>query len=108
MYSHFRIYLLTCIAILGQDIAILGQDSRRGNSRNIRGIVVDKPWNSRGYLLVSCTLKINKQINSTNQITPKKKGFRQNIENPLFELVEDIGFEPMTPCVQGRCSSQLS
>ena len=23
-------------------------------------------------------------------------------------LVEDIGFEPMTPCVQGRCSSQLS
>ena len=22
--------------------------------------------------------------------------------------VEDIGFEPMTPCVQGRCSSQLS
>jgi hypothetical protein len=26
-----------------------------------------------------------------------------------FEVfVEDIGFEPMTPCVQGRCSSQLS
>ena len=23
-------------------------------------------------------------------------------------FVEDIGFEPMTPCVQGRCSSQLS
>ena len=23
-------------------------------------------------------------------------------------LVEDIGVEPMTPCVQGRCSSQLS
>ncbi len=22
--------------------------------------------------------------------------------------VEDIGVEPMTPCVQGRCSSQLS
>ena len=22
--------------------------------------------------------------------------------------VENIGFEPMTPCVQGRCSSQLS
>ena len=31
--------------------------------------------------------------------------------NTLFErtvFVEDIGFEPMTPCVQGRCSSQLS
>jgi hypothetical protein len=23
-------------------------------------------------------------------------------------VVEDIGVEPMTPCVQGRCSSQLS
>ena len=23
-------------------------------------------------------------------------------------LVEDNGFEPLTPCVQGRCSSQLS
>ena len=23
-------------------------------------------------------------------------------------VVEDNGFEPMTPCVQGRCSSQLS
>ena len=22
--------------------------------------------------------------------------------------VEDNGFEPLTPCVQGRCSSQLS
>ena len=26
----------------------------------------------------------------------------------LTYLVEDIGVEPMTPCVQGRCSSQLS
>ena len=25
-----------------------------------------------------------------------------------FLLVEIIGFEPMTPCLQGRCSSQLS
>ena len=25
-----------------------------------------------------------------------------------FFLVEIIGFEPMTPCLQGRCSSQLS
>ena len=27
---------------------------------------------------------------------------------PSLILVEDNGFEPMTPCVQGRCSSQLS
>ena len=26
----------------------------------------------------------------------------------LFYAVEDNGFEPLTPCVQGRCSSQLS
>ena len=25
-----------------------------------------------------------------------------------FKIVEDIGVEPMTLCVQGRCSSQLS
>ena len=25
-----------------------------------------------------------------------------------LDLVEDNGFEPLTPCVQGRCSSQLS
>jgi len=23
-------------------------------------------------------------------------------------IVENNGFEPLTPCVQGRCSSQLS
>ena len=28
--------------------------------------------------------------------------------NVLYILVEDIGVEPMTPCVQGKCSSQLS
>ena len=27
---------------------------------------------------------------------------------PQEKKVEDIGVEPMTPCVQGRCSSQLS
>jgi len=26
----------------------------------------------------------------------------------LALCVENIGVEPMTPCVQGRCSSQLS
>ena len=28
--------------------------------------------------------------------------------NALRSLVENNGFEPLTPCVQGRCSSQLS
>ena len=26
----------------------------------------------------------------------------------LSGIVENNGFEPLTPCVQGRCSSQLS
>ena len=30
------------------------------------------------------------------------------ISKELFLFVEDIGVEPMTLCVQGRCSSQLS
>ena len=28
--------------------------------------------------------------------------------NDNLQVVEDIGVEPMTLCVQGRCSSQLS
>ena len=28
--------------------------------------------------------------------------------SPDANSVEDNGFEPLTPCVQGRCSSQLS
>lgn len=28
--------------------------------------------------------------------------------NYKSQIVENNGFEPMTPCVQGRCSSQLS
>ena len=28
--------------------------------------------------------------------------------SPIANSVEDNGLEPLTPCVQGRCSSQLS
>ena len=31
-----------------------------------------------------------------------------NLNNSILKFVEDIGFEPMTPCLQSRCSSQLS
>ena len=30
------------------------------------------------------------------------------VSKPSHKVVEDIGVEPMTLCVQGRCSSQLS
>ena len=35
-------------------------------------------------------------------------GITLSLSFSLTSLVEDIGVEPMTPCVQGRCSSQLS
>jgi hypothetical protein len=31
-----------------------------------------------------------------------------NLYLSVWLKVEDNGFEPLTPCVQGRCSSQLS
>ncbi len=31
-----------------------------------------------------------------------------NKYNTIIYRVENNGFEPLTPCVQGRCSSQLS
>ena len=34
--------------------------------------------------------------------------FNQSHYVNVLLTVEDIGVEPMTPCVQGRCSSQLS
>ena len=33
---------------------------------------------------------------------------KRTVSDYSFPLVEDIGVEPMTLCVQGRCSSQLS
>ena len=30
------------------------------------------------------------------------------LTNCFSQIVENNGFEPLTPCVQGRCSSQLS
>jgi|ADurb_Cas_02_Slu_FD_contig_61_1015063_length_572_multi_1_in_0_out_0_1 hypothetical protein len=36
----------------------------------------------------------------------KKDGKR--FTKPPNKKVENIGIEPMTPCLQGRCSSQLS
>ena len=67
---------------------------------------------------------------SKNLITSAVKALRKNADNVdlnhllpnelpkiwkelcknylLIILVEDIGVEPMTLCVQGRCSSQLS
>src|SRR5258708_30241696 len=30
------------------------------------------------------------------------------LKSCFLSLVENIGFEPMTPCLQSRCSSQLS
>lgn len=34
--------------------------------------------------------------------------YRANVIRPYRNPVENNGFEPLTLCVQGRCSSQLS
>ena len=39
---------------------------------------------------------------------PPCVGFRIGFAYPILNGVENNGFEPLTPCVQGRCSSQLS
>jgi hypothetical protein len=36
------------------------------------------------------------------------KIMRHNLHRNCVAIVENNGFEPLTPCVQGRCSSQLS
>jgi hypothetical protein len=44
---YFRIYLLSCIAILGQDI---GKDKDTADPRISRGKGVNKPWALAGEL----------------------------------------------------------
>ena len=58
---------------------------------------------------INLTVKPNRTVddeiaNLTPEASPKK--VRTVFPSPLF--VEDNGFEPLTLCVQGRCSSQLS
>ncbi len=42
-----------------------------------------------------------------NPVT-NRQAYRHYQINKELIFVEDIGVEPMTLCVQGRCSSQLS
>ena len=42
----------------------------------------------------------------SNHTVPNKPESNGILANNI--VVEDIGVEPMTPCVQGKCSSQLS
>ena len=37
-----------------------------------------------------------------------KDRFRLKSTKPRHRMVENNGFEPLTPCLQSRCSSQLS
>jgi hypothetical protein len=39
---------------------------------------------------------------------PRKRRFFEKKPYQRKIMVEVIGFEPMTPCLQSRCSSQLS
>ena len=52
-------------------------------------------------LLAVCDVIRLERINRLYTVT-------SNVFERTSLMVEDIGVEPMTPCVQGRCSSQLS
>jgi hypothetical protein len=51
------------------------------------------------YLLIIILYQFNYYFNQFQYVKERYLKIR---------LVEDNGFEPLTPCVQGRCSSQLS
>ena len=53
--------------------------------------------------------KMISQMKPMNRVVDVQIMNLQALRQHLFErTVEDNGFEPLTPCVQGRCSSQLS
>ena len=52
----------------------------------------------------SISLAFTLLINPTSNL----KEQHLNLYLSVWFFVEDNGFEPLTPCVQGRCSSQLS
>lgn len=65
---------------------------------------VEKQWAENSYsrflrLLFSISLLVNMSMIAFYTV---------RLLFSVKRIVEDIGFEPMTPCVQGRCSSQLS
>ncbi len=53
---------------------------------------------------------VEKEVSDINGLEPFAglEPVHLSLLNHCFKKVEDIGVEPMTPCVQGRCSSQLS
>ena len=57
--------------------------------------------------LVSFLSQYVKERNSSQN--PDRVGDRIDFVYPFpHEFVENNGFEPLTPCLQSRCSSQLS
>ena len=58
--------------------------------------------------LTKLLTKLLKQIESQAKFNKRKNTTYCYAVLPKILLVEMIGFEPMTLCLQGRCSSQLS
>ena len=58
-------------------------------------------------IAVSCLLVNRYLIVSISDVVATKRALLVSVTYALT-LVELRGFEPLTPCLQGRCSSQLS
>ena len=56
------------------------------------------------FLLMRIYTHLLLTLNNFNELLHSKFCICKNLRT----YVEDKGFEPLTPCVQGRCSSQLS
>ena len=59
--------------------------------------------NSKLYHSIKAKKTIEKQLKS-NTYNPKKEKKAGNLSDLIINMVELKGFEPLTPCVQGRCS----
>ena len=59
-------------------------------------------------LCCSCSLSFSTSPGALPLPAGKKTCFSFQYVNVLFFRVENNGFEPLTPCLQSRCSSQLS
>ena len=65
---------------------------------------------SQGTRAPSCAIRRKLvDVDGFEPPCPKDLGYSQAQSTALphirIELVEKIGFEPMTPCLQGRCST---
>ncbi len=72
-------------------------------SCKLRVVIKHSVFNLKSLLTVLCVNMSKNSVRPLDLIVEVRIGFAYPIS-----LVENNGFEPLTPCLQSRCSSQLS